>query len=68
MSEIKLNVRALAGMKKISIANLAELAGINSDHLKQVASGRVTMTADDLLRLSNVTGIDPFMINTSKEQ
>ena len=62
--EIKWNVRALAANRKQSIETLANDAGINPQHLKDVSTGRVKMSADDLIRLSATTGISPFSIQT----
>ena len=44
---IKMNVKALAANMNLSIEKLAELAGINVNHLLQVSCGRVKMTADE---------------------
>ena len=63
MEGIKWNIRALAANKKISIEALAELADISVDHLKAVSSGRATMTARDLIHLSNATGVAPHYID-----
>lgn len=63
MAEIKMNVRALAANMKISIDKLAELAGINAQHLKDVSSGRTTMTARDLIKLAQVTNVSPYNID-----
>lgn len=38
---IKMNVKALAANMNLSIEKLAELAGINVNHLLQVSCGRV---------------------------
>lgn len=57
MDEIKLNVKALAAMKKVSITKLAEMCGLSENHLKQVSAGNVPMTAYDLKQLSKVTGV-----------
>lgn len=57
MTEVKLNVRALAAMLKISIEELARRCDIEPNHLKQVSAGRVKMTALDLRKLSDYTGI-----------
>lgn len=53
----ELNVKALAAMLDMSIAELAKEAGIDKDHLLSVSSGRVKMTAKDLQKLSSRTGI-----------
>ena len=57
MEEVKLNIRALAAMKKTSITGLAEACGINPNHLKQVSAGNVKMTAEDLKLLAAYTGV-----------
>lgn len=62
MEELKLNIRAIAAMQKISIERLAELSGINPEHLKSVSAGRVTMTADDIIKLAKQSGLSPFQI------
>lgn len=59
---IKLNVKALAACKEVSIEELAKKADINVNHLLQVSCGRLKMTAEDLLKLSKVTGVPPFNI------
>lgn len=62
MENVKLNIRALAAMLKISIEELAKRADIDPNHLKSVSSGRTTMTARDLIQLSIVTGVSPSNI------
>lgn len=57
MEDIMLNVKALAAMKGMTIVELAQACGINPNHLKQVSAGNVTMTGDDLKRLSRFTGV-----------
>lgn len=57
MEEIRLNVRALAANMKISIEALADLCGIERNHLKQVSAGNVEMTAMDLKKLAKVTKV-----------
>lgn len=64
MENIKLNVRALAAQKKMSIEELATNCGINPTHLKDVSSGRVKMTAKDLQALSAFTGVPADNIQT----
>lgn len=51
MENIKLNIRALAALKKISIPELAKQAGIDPAHLANVSVGRATFTARDLAKL-----------------
>lgn len=57
MENIKLNIRALAAQMKVSIETLAEMCGINPNHLKQVSAGNVPMSAYDLKQLSRVTKV-----------
>ncbi len=57
MENVKLNVKSLAAMLNITIEELAERAGLSKDHLKSVSSGRAIMTAKDIIRLSEVTGV-----------
>ena len=57
MKDIKFSVRMLAAYMKTSIEVLAEKADISLDHLKNVSAGRVKMTADDIVKLSKLTGI-----------
>lgn len=51
MENIRLNIRALAALKKISIPELAKQAGIDPAHLANVSVGRATFTARDLAKL-----------------
>lgn len=57
MEKITLNVRALAANMRVSIDALADLCGIDRNHLKQVSAGNVEMSAYDLKMLSKVTGV-----------
>ena len=57
MEDIRFSVRMLAALMKTSIEGLAEKADISASHLKSVSSGRATMTADDIVKLSHTTGI-----------
>ena len=67
MEGIKLNVKALAGYMRMSIAELAEGAGVDVYHLQAVSADRAKMTADDLVKLAQFTGINPFNIETGKQ-
>lgn len=58
MDNIKFTVKMMAAYMKETIAELAEHSGIDPTHLQQVSSGRLKMTADDLIKLSDYTGID----------
>lgn len=57
MENIKLSVRALAAQLGVSVEELADQCGISYGHLKQVSAGNVAMTAYDLKKLSEVTGV-----------
>ena len=57
MNNITLNIKALAAMKNMSIEELSKQCGIDYNHLKQVSAGRVKMTAEDLKKLSEFTGV-----------
>ena len=57
MEEVKFTIRMLAAYMKMNTEMLAEKAGISVDHLKNVSAGRTKMTADDIVKLSNFTGI-----------
>jgi len=57
MEDIKFNLKMLGAYLDISLEKLAELAGIKPQHLQDVSSGRVRMTADDIVKLSKATGI-----------
>lgn len=65
MENVKLNVRALAAMLKVSIEELAKMADIEPNHLKSVSSGRTTMTARDLIQLASVTGVSVHNIEVN---
>lgn len=57
MDNVMFSVRMLAAYMRMSIEELARQCEINPDHLKQVSSGRLRMTADDIVKLSKTTGI-----------
>lgn len=67
MEGIKLNVKALAGYMRMTIYDLASGAGIDGYHLQAVSADRAKMTADDLVKLAQFTGINPFNIETGKQ-
>lgn len=62
MTELKLNVKALAAMKNMSIEELAKAAGINPNHLREVSRGRTQMSAADLAKLAEATDVPMNMI------
>lgn len=57
MENVTLNIKAIASMMNMSIKELAERTDIDYGHLKQVSAGRVKMTAYDLKKLSEVSGV-----------
>lgn len=57
MEEVKFTVKMLAAYMHMSIERLAKQAGINADHLLNVSAGRVKMTGDDVVKLSEFTKI-----------
>ena len=56
---MKLTIRQIADSQKISISELATKANIDPDHLQRVSDGKVRMTAEELVKLSKLTKIDP---------
>ena len=64
MEDVKFTVKMLAAYMRMSIGKLAESAGIEPEHLLNVSCGRVKMTGDDLVKLSNYTGIPAKNIET----
>lgn len=64
MEDIKFTVKMLAAYMRMSIEKLADNAGIDAEHLSNVSCGRVKMTGDDLVKLSNFTGIPAKNIET----
>ena len=63
----KWSVGAIARDMKISVEELANRAGIKPMHLKSVSANRATITGDDLIKISLLTGISPFEIKTTKD-
>lgn len=57
MENIKFNVKMLGAYMDMSIEKLAELAGIKPQHLQDISAGRVKMTGEDIVKLSQITGI-----------
>lgn len=68
MTEIKMNVATLCSYKDMTTAELAKAAGIDVTHLNAVRAGRAKMTADDLIGLSDATGIDVRNIETRNDK
>lgn len=48
----------------LTIAELAEKCGINKYHLQQVSCGRLKMTSEDIIKLSEFTGVKPKEIKS----
>lgn len=61
-TNIKLSIRALAANENLSVEALAEKCGLDPAHLRNVTLGRATMTAKELIGLSEGTGVSPFGI------
>lgn len=57
MDEMMMNIKAMAANNNESIASLARRAGIDPEHLYSVSCGRATLTGEDLIRLSEATGV-----------
>lgn len=55
--EIKFTLRMIAAYMEMSIEELAKQAGIDVYHLQAVNSKKIKMTADDLIKLSQLSGI-----------
>ena len=64
MEDIKFTVRMLAAYMRMNIDELAKNAGISAEHLSNVSCGRAKMTADDIVKLSEFTGIPARNIET----
>lgn len=58
MDGILFTVKMLAAYKEETVIDLATHSGIDPAHLQQVSTGRLKMSADDLIKLSDYTGID----------
>lgn len=67
MNTIKLNLATLCAYMGMNTEEMARNAKIDVNHLKSVRAGRAKMTADDLLGLSNATGIPLVNIETRPE-
>lgn len=61
-TNIKLNVRAIAANKNLSVEALAETYGLDPVHLRNVSLGRATMTAHELMTLAEAAGVSPYNI------
>ncbi len=62
MENVMFTVKMLSAYTNESIMEMAEKAGLDGYHLQQVSSGRTKMTAEDIIKLSLYTGIDPKRI------
>lgn len=68
MENIKLNVKALAAMMNMSIAELASVSGIDYHHLRLISCGDATMSGEDLMNLSAATGVPPSNIDYTRRK
>lgn len=66
MEGMKMTIAMLCAYTGLSTEALAQKAGISTNHLQAVRAGRATMTADDLIGLSDATGIDVRSIATKQ--
>lgn len=67
MTKIKLNVATLCAYMKMTTEQLADKAHIDRNRLLNIRAGRTTISGDDMLGLSEATGIPFENIETSKE-
>ncbi len=68
MENIKMNVKTLAAYMDMSVSDLAKACGISENHLIAVMSQRARMTAEDLVQLSEFTGIPKDNIEYSLDK
>lgn len=61
-----MTIAMLCAYTGLSTEALAQKAEISVNHLQAVRAGRATMTADDLIGLSDATGIDVRSIATKQ--
>lgn len=64
MEDYTLTVKAIAVNMGLTIGNLADVCGIERNHLYEVSAGRAKMTADDILRIAKAAGIEPKNVAT----
>lgn len=57
MEDIKLNIRAICAMRKITLSEFAKECGITENHMKDLAKGKVRMLAEDFVKIHEFTGI-----------
>lgn len=67
IENIKLNVATLCAYMDMTTEQLAAAANIDKNRLAAIRAGRVRISGDDLLGLSEATGIPVANIQTSKE-
>lgn len=66
MEERVWSVKALAVLMNTTLTGLAEMCDMKSQHLKEISCGKIKMSAKDLLKLSEVTGIPCESIEVRK--
>jgi transcriptional regulator with XRE-family HTH domain len=66
MENVKMDIAMLCAYMKLSTEALADKAGIDRNHLAAVRAGRAKMLADDIIGLSDATGIDVRNIATKQ--
>lgn len=67
MEEYTLSIKAIAANMGVTIGELADNAGIDPNHLYEVSAGRAKMTADDILKLANISGLPPKNIRVDQK-
>ena len=66
MENVKMNIAMLCAYTNLSTEALADKAGIDRNHLVAIRAGRAKMLADDVIALSDATGIDVRNIATKQ--
>lgn len=73
---MRYTVKALAAIQHITIANLADHAGISANRLKKISASqsarhrgrKAKLTAGELVKLAKATNISPFDIDLCGEE
>lgn len=57
MSEIKMTIKTILAYMNMNSEDFAKATGIAVNHLRSVMSGRAKMTAEDMIRIHQLTKI-----------
>ena len=68
MESIKMNVKTLATYMDMSVRELGIQSGVGENHILGILSQKATMTAEDLVMLSEFTGVPKDNIEYRKEK